>query len=99
MTRPGGLAEPGPGAPQRWWLRLAGCLFGAGCWAVGLYTWLHAHEFSDLEASRATGFALTAFVVGLVAIAGSLLARDVRALWYCSPRRWRSFRGDIIDDR
>lgn len=65
---------------------------------VGLYTWRNADAFSDLEESRATGFALTAFVVGLVALAGSLLARDVRALWYCSPKRWRPFRDDVIGD-
>lgn len=82
-----------------WRLRILGCLFGAGCWAAGLYAWLYADAFPDLEAGRALGFALTAFVVGLVAILGSLLARDVHALWYCSPRRWRPFRRDVIDDR
>ena len=86
------------GRGRHWPLRLAGCLFGAGCWAVGLYTWLNAGALPDLQAGRALGFALTAFVVGLVAILGSLLARDVRALWYCSPRRWRPFRTDVIED-
>jgi hypothetical protein len=90
----GSLARGG----RQWPLRFAGCLFGAGCWAVGLYIWLYAHEFPELEESRATGFALTAFIVGLVAILGSLLARDVHALWYCSPTRWRPFRRDVLGD-
>lgn len=95
---PAGSGASGRSSRQ-WPLRLVGCLFGLGCWAVGLYTWLNADTFPDLEAGRALGFALVSLVVGVVAILGSLLAKDVRALWYCSPKRWRPFRNDVLDDR
>lgn len=87
-------AEP-TGVRRQWRLRLAGCLFGLGCWGVGLYTWLGASVQDMAGTGRAEGFALTAGVVGLVAILGSLLSRDVKALWYCSPRRWRPFKDDL----
>jgi hypothetical protein len=41
------------------------------------------------------GFGIAALVVGAVALIGSLGARDVHALWYCTPRRWRMFRDDM----
>ena len=80
---------------RQWPLRLVGCLFGIGAWAVGLFTLLGLDDQPDLSRERAIGFAIVAFVVGAVAVIGSLAARDVHALWYCSPRRWRMFKDDL----
>jgi hypothetical protein len=55
---------------------------------VGLYTLFGAEEAAELERERATGFGV---VVGTAAVVGSLYA-DARALWYCTPRRWRLYR-------
>lgn len=81
----------------QWPLRLAGGLFGLGAGAVGLFSLLGAPAFAALERERALGFGVAALVVGAVALFGSLATRDVRALWYCSPRRWRAFRADVLD--
>lgn len=84
-------------APARgqWPLRIAGCLFGLGALLVGLFSLLGADP-SDPGRERAIGFAIAALVVGGVALIGSLATRDVHALWYCAPRRWRAFRGDVL---
>jgi hypothetical protein len=81
--------------PKEWPLRLAGSLFGLAAGAIGLFTLLAPQGLSPLEHERAQGFGIAALVVGAVALFGSLGARDVRALWYCSPRRWRAFRADL----
>lgn len=78
---------------RRWPLRVAGCLFGLGAWAVGLYSLTGGGEvLSEFGRERAFGYGVVALVVGTVAIVGSLVVRDVHALWYCAPRRWRLFR-------
>lgn len=78
---------------RAWGLRLVGSLFGLGAWAVGLYSLLGGSEAKPgLGAERALGYGVVALVVGTVAIIGSLATRDVHALWYCTPRRWRLFR-------
>lgn len=80
-------------ARRGWPLRVVGCLFGLGAWAVGLYSLLGGSEaMSALGRERALGYGVVALVVGTVAIVGSLATRDVHALWYCTPRRWRLFR-------
>jgi hypothetical protein len=48
---------------------------------------------------RAAGFDTTLMVVGVVAIAGSLLARRVDRLWYRKPQRWRMLHGEQTDWR
>lgn len=80
---------------RQWPLRLVGSLFGIGAGLVGLLSLLGADGQPDLERERAFGFGIAALVVGAVALVGSLAARDVHALWYCSPRRWRAFRDDL----
>jgi hypothetical protein len=87
-----GAALTGRGGRQ-WPLRLAGSLFGVGAGLVGLLSLLGADGEPDRE--RAIGFGIAALVVGAVALVGSLAARDVHALWYCTPRRWRLFRDDL----
>jgi hypothetical protein len=80
---------------RQWPLRLAGSLFGVGSCLFGLFSLLGMADQPDLNQERATGFGVVALVVGAVALIGSLAVRDVRALWYCSPRRWRMFRDDF----
>jgi hypothetical protein len=82
-------------ARRQWPLRLVGSLFGIGAGAVGLFSLLGVADQPALHRERAIGFGIVALVVGAVALIGSLAARDVRALWYCTPRRWRLFRDDL----
>lgn len=84
---------------RQWPLRLVGSLFGIGACLVGLFSLLGIADQPELNRERAIGFGLVALVVGVVALIGSLAARDVHALWYCSPRRWQLFRDDLSDRR
>ena len=83
--------------PREWPLRLVGSLFGLAAGGIGLFTLLAPADLSPLEHERAQGFGIAALVVGAVALLGSLTTRDVHALWYCSPRRWRAFRADLLE--
>ena len=79
---------------NRWPLRMAGTLFGLGACVLGLMCLFGGGDYlPELNRERAAGFGITSIVVGGVAIAGSLLMRDVYGLWNCMPRRWRMFRG------
>jgi hypothetical protein len=62
---------------------------------IGAFSLLGVADQPALNRERAIGFGIAAVVVGGVALIGSLAARDVHALWYCSPRRWRLFRDDL----
>jgi hypothetical protein len=87
--------EPDASAePERQWpLRLAGCLFGLGSWLFGLFSLLGGGpDLPELNRERAFGLGIAAIVIGTVAIGGSLLIHDVHRLWFCRPRRWRTFR-------
>jgi hypothetical protein len=92
---------PSPGAVQtgrggrQWPLRLVGSLFGTGACLIGLFSLLGAEGQPELNRERAIGFGIAALVIGAIALIGSLASRDVHALWYCSPRRWRLFRDDM----
>jgi hypothetical protein len=89
-----GLWQAGRGDRQ-WPLRLVGSLFGIGACLVGLFALLGVEGQPELNRERAIGFGIAALVIGAVALIGSLASRDVHALWYCSPRRWRLFRDDL----
>jgi hypothetical protein len=89
-----GLAQAG-GSRRQWPLRIVGSLFGIGGCLVGLFALLGAQGQPELNRERAIGFGIAALVIGAVALSGSLASRDVHALWYCSPRRWRLFRDDL----
>jgi hypothetical protein len=80
---------------RQWPLRIVGSLFGVGAGLVGLFSLLGIGDPGALQRERAVGFGIVALVVGAVALIGSLGARDVHALWYCTPRRWRMFRDDM----
>jgi hypothetical protein len=80
---------------RQWPLRLVGSLFGIAAGLVGLFSLLGVEGQPDLNRERATGFGIAALAIGAVALVGSLASRDVHALWYCSPRRWRLFRDDL----
>jgi hypothetical protein len=92
--------ERGDEVPRRrreWPLRIAGSLFGLGCCAIGLFSIFGGSEsLPELNRERALGFGVTAIVVGLIAVIGSLIG-DAQRLWYCMPRRWRPFRADVLD--
>ncbi len=87
------------GRLRKWPLRLVGSLFGLAAGGIGLFSLLAPPGLSLVEHERAQGFGIAALVVGAVALLGSLLSRDVHALWYCSPRRWRAFRADLLAPR
>jgi hypothetical protein len=80
---------------RQWPLRLVGSLFGVGACLIGLFALLGVAGQPELNRERAIGFGIAALVIGAVALIGSLASRDVHALWYCSPRRWRLFRDDL----
>jgi hypothetical protein len=80
---------------RQWPLRMAGSLFGVGVGLVGLFSIVGVADQPDPNRERAIGFGIAALVVGAVALIGSLAARDVHALWHCSPRRWRLFWDDL----
>jgi hypothetical protein len=89
-----GLSQAARGGRQ-WPLRLVGSLFGISAGLVGLFSLLGVEGQPELNRERAIGFGIAALVIGAVALIGSLVSRDVHALWYCSPRRWRLFRDDL----
>jgi hypothetical protein len=88
------MAAPG----RQWPVRLAGSLFGLAAGLIGLVSLLGGVDLGDLERERAVGFGVAALVIGAAALLGSLGVRDVRALWYCSPRRWAPFKADVLGE-
>jgi hypothetical protein len=88
-----GVIQAGRGGRQ-WPLRLVGSLFGIGACLLGLFSLLGVEGQPEVNGERAIGFGIAALFIGAVALISSLASRDVHALWYCSPRRWRLFRDD-----
>jgi hypothetical protein len=86
------------GPAGQWPVRLVGSLFGLAAGLIGLLSLLGAPGPGLVQHERATGFGVTALVIGAVALLGSLGVRDARALWYCSPRRWAPFKADVLDE-
>jgi hypothetical protein len=88
-----------PGHGQ-WLLRALGVLFGLGLCALGAFSYFGGGpSLPQPVEQRAVGFGITLVVVGLIAIAGSLLARRVDRLWYRKPPRWRMLHGEQTDWR
>jgi hypothetical protein len=74
---------------DRWHVRLMGMLFGLGALGLGLLSLLVGDDQGLAAGQRADrhDFALVAIVTGLIALIGSLLTPDIRALWFCNPER------------
>ena len=84
----------------QWLLRALGVLFGLGLCALGAFSYFGGGpSLPQPVEQRAVGFGITLVVVGLIAIAGSLLARRVDRLWYRKPPRWRMLHGEQTDWR
>ncbi len=72
---------------REWPVRLMGCLFGLGSLGLGL-TGLFADSPAQVsEQAGRLDFSLIAIVTGLIALLGSLLTRNIRDLWFCTPER------------
>ncbi|NIM74679.1 MAG: hypothetical protein GWN21_06670 [Gammaproteobacteria bacterium] len=71
-------------------IRICGTLLGIGFVLLGLFSLLGAgaHE-AEIIRERATGFGVTAIVVGIIAVLCSLLVEDLSDVWCRSPRRWK----------
>ena len=77
---------------DHWPLRLVGSLFGLGSCGIGLFGVFGGSIAPPAERALGVEFGITAIVIGLVALIGSLITPDIRGLWYCSPKRWKMFR-------
>lgn len=84
----------------QWLLRALGVLFGLGLCALGGFSYFGGGpSLPEPVEERAVGFGITLMVIGVIAIAGSLLARRVDRLWYRKPPRWRMMHGQPTDWR
>jgi hypothetical protein len=74
---------------DRWHVRLMGILFGLAALGLGLLgVFFGDHQgLSTGELADRDDFALVSIVTGLIALIGSLLTPDIRALWFCNPER------------
>lgn len=71
-------------------IRICGTLLGIGFVVMGLYSILGGADIgTDVIRERATGFGITAIVVGVIAILCSLLVKDLSDIWCRHPRRWK----------
>lgn len=70
-------------------IRICGTLLGTGFVLVGLFAIFGAAEpTTEVIRERATGFGITAIIVGVVAVLCSLLVKDLSDIWCRHPRRW-----------
>ena len=71
-------------------IRICGTLLGIGFVLLGVYAILGAglHD-AEVVRERATGFGITAIVVGIIAVLCSLLVEDLSDIWCRHPRRWK----------
>lgn len=71
-------------------IRICGTLLGIGFVLLGVYSVLGAgaHDAGVIR-ERATGFGITAIVIGVIAVLCSLLVKDLSDIWCRHPRRWK----------
>jgi len=70
--------------------RICGSLLGIGFILIGAYALLGADAVvSEVSRERATGFGVTAVIIGVIAVLCSLLVEDLSNIWCRHPRRWR----------
>ena len=70
-------------------MRACGTLLGIGFVLIGVFSLAGAGEHvTGIVQERATGFGITAIVVGVIAVVCSLLVKDLNDIWCRHPRRW-----------
>jgi threonine/homoserine/homoserine lactone efflux protein len=75
-------------------VRTLGTLLGLAWCVLGVFLLFAAPEsLPEVARSRAVGLGMTLIVVGVIAMAASLMAHDIEGLWYRKPRRMRMLRG------
>ena len=71
-------------------IRVCGTLLGIGFVLMGVFSILGSAELgTEIVQERATGFGITAIIVGIIAVLCSLLVKDLSDIWCRHPRRWR----------
>lgn len=68
--------------------RILGTASGIGYAAVGIAAMAAPAELIEAGHDRVFWFGVTASVIGAIAIACSLFARDLDNIWCRHPRRW-----------
>jgi len=71
-------------------IRICGSLLGIGFVLMGAFSILGAGDAAtNIIHERATGFGTAAIIIGIIAVACSLLVRDLSDIWCRHPRRWK----------
>jgi hypothetical protein len=70
--------------------RILGLLSGIGYAAIGIGAMTVPEELIESGYDRVYWFGFTAFVIGIIAVAASLFARDLDNIWCRHPVRWRN---------
>ena len=70
--------------------RICGSLLGIGFMLIGAYAILGVDDSaSEVIRERAMGFGTAAIIIGIIAVACSLLVADLSNIWCRHPRRWK----------
>lgn len=71
-------------------IRICGSLLGIGFVLIGAFSMLGAEDAATtIIQERATGFGTAAIIIGIIAVACSLLVKDLSDIWCRRPRRWK----------
>lgn len=71
-------------------IRICGSLLGIGFVLMGAFSILGAGEVAtEIIHERAMGFGTAAIIIGIIAVACSLLVEDLSDIWCRRPRRWK----------
>lgn len=79
--------------------RILGLLSGIGYAAIGIGAMTVPEEQITSGYDRVYWFGVTAFIIGLIAVAASLFARDLDNIWCRHPVRWRNRPADRAASR